>query len=201
MHMAFARHLERRIIDAMKDAAYTGKAGTATTAFDTANQEIAKNYVAAGASPADKNLTKSKLIKVRSIFGQNEVAGQGLAGGGEKIYMAISQAQIDALLEVTEVTSRDYRALEALSTGELNEWLGITFIRTEQLPKTGNVRECYAWVKSGVKFTQSTQDVRMDPLPERQYALQIYVDCRDGGVRTEEKKVVRVLCDETKAAA
>jgi hypothetical protein len=200
LHQAFARHMDTRIIAAASGTAYTGADGTVATDFDTTNQVVAVNYVAPGATPANSNLTIDKLIETKSKFGRAEVQGQDMSGvSNEPIIMAVTQYQLDSLLRSTQVISADYNTVRALVSGEVDSFLGIKFVRmsTSRLSVASSVRDCYAWVPSGIKFTQGEHRVNLDVLPERSHALQIRVRCRNGGVRTQENKVVKVLCDET----
>lgn len=197
MMASFGRHCDRRVIDAATGTAYTGKDGTGTQAFTGGDATtVAVDYVESG-SAADSNLTIAKLRKVVDTFGTNEVYGQDLSGNTDPIIMAVAQSQLTALLRTTEVTSSDYNTVKALVHGEVDSFLGIKFVRTQQLDiDTNNVRDCIAWVRSGIKFSQGGHRVDIDILPERSHATQIRVRCRDGGVRTEEKKVIIVKCDE-----
>ncbi len=197
MMASFARHCDSRIIEAATETAYTGKEGTSTQDFDDTNQKIAVDYVETG-SATDSNLTIGKLRRVMEIFGENEVYGQDLSGfATEPVVMAVAQSQLTSLLRTTEVTSTDFNTVKALVSGEVDTFLGIKFVRTQRLAiDANNVRTCLAWVRSGIKFSQGDHRVDIDTLPERSHATQIRVRCRNGGVRTEEKKVIKVLCDE-----
>jgi len=197
MFASFARHCDSRVIEAATDAAHTGKEGTTTQGFDNTNQVIAVDYVESG-SATDSNLTVAKLRRIVDIFGENEVYGQDITGTAmEPIVMAVAQSQLTALLKTMEVTSSDYNTVKALVNGEVDSFLGIKFVRTQRLAiNSNNVRTCLAWVKSGIKFSQGGHRVDIDVLPERSHATQIRVRCRNGGVRTEEQKVIKVFCDE-----
>lgn len=190
------RRVDDRIIAAAVDDAITGKNRDTTSSFDTANQRVDVDYVESG-SAVNSNLTIAKLRKVRSIFGANEVAGQDVDGTEEPIIMAVTQSQLDSLLRTTEVTSGDYNIIKTLVHGQVNTFMGIRFKRIQRLTTTAaNTRRCLAWVKSGICFSMGDWNTYMDRLPTRSHALQIRWEGRMGGVRTEEKKVIDVLCYE-----
>lgn len=195
MMKSFYRNCDERIIEAVSGVALTGDDGTTQQAFDTTNQSVAVDFRYSGSG--NTNLTVDKLIKTKSLFGKNEVTGQSMAGGSEElVVMAVTQAQLDSLLLQTEVTSTDYNTVKALVQGTVDTFMGIKFIRTELLSVASSIRSCYAWVKSGVKFSQGDHRIDIDKLPDQSHAHQVRVRCRNGGVRMEEKKAVRILCDE-----
>ncbi len=190
--MAAARRFDQVIIDALGGAALTGEDGTTSTAFDT-NQDIA---VSVGG--ADTSLNLAKLIAAKSKFGKNEVMGQNMMEG-DQLVLVCSQSEIDSMLtNVDQVSSADYAAVKALVNGEVDHFMGFRFVRSELLPQdSNNVRTCYAYVKSGLKLAVSQEfTTHMDVLPQRNHTLQIRSKWRVGATRMEEKKVVRIYCDE-----
>lgn len=194
MQRSANRKCDDLIIDALTGSAYTGKNGTTAVAHDTTNQQIAVNAVAPGESAANSNLTVEKIIQGKSIFGVNEVAGQD--ADGEQICMAISQSQVDSLLRDDKFINKDYFG-GAFDRGEVEPFLNVRFKRLERLDVASNVRTAIMWVKSGVYFTMGDYRADLDIIPTKSHSKQARVRFRAGGVRTEEKKVVTVLCDET----
>lgn len=186
--MAFNRAMDRIIIEAAFDVAYTGKEGKTQVQFP-ATQVIGVN----GSTQQPGGLTIDKLILAREKFWKNEVEGQPL-------YMAVTSAQLANLLRTTEVTNADYNAVKALVHGEVNTFLGFEFIRTELLPWNANVRDCIAWAKDGLLLAVA-EDVltKVDPRPDKNYSTQVYVEMDMGATRMEEKKVIKIQCQETVA--
>jgi hypothetical protein len=60
-----------------------------------------------------------------------------------------------------------------------------------------DIRTCVAWVKSGIKITDSGKEVHIDVRPDKSHALQIRTVAALGGTRMEETKVVGIYCDES----
>jgi len=189
-HMAYNRACDQVIIDSALGTTYTGEDGVIAAPFDS-NQVVAVDYVTSG-SPANSGLTLAKLIALKSLFGKN------LVEDGEEIFFVHTQQQLDDLLLTTQVTSSDYAAVKALVEGAVTRFMGMTFKRSELLPKdSSDIRTCFAFVKRGVKFTDSGRKVHMDILPTENHALQIRSVAKLGGARMEEKLVAKVYCDES----
>ena len=190
--MAAARRFDQVIIDALGGTALTGEDGTTSTVFDT-NQDIA---VSVGGADSSLNLTK--LIAAKSKFGKNEVTGQNMMEG-DGLVLVCSQAELDSmLLNLDQVGNADYASVKALVSGEIHNFMGFRFVRSELLPvDANNVRTCYAYVKSGLKLAVSQEfTTHMDVLPQRNHTLQVRSKWRVGATRMEEEKVVRIYCDE-----
>ncbi len=103
------------------------------------------------------------------------------------------------MLTRTEITSADYVNVKGLVNGSVEMFAGFKFIRSERCDlNTGtDVRSCYAFAKSGIKFADGGRQTYIDVLPSRRHAKQIRGVYRCGAVRTENKRVVRVYADES----
>lgn len=178
------------IIDAFDATRYIGENGTTTDAFDT-TYEVAVNYVASG-SPANSGITLAKILAAKRILDENEV------DDSNRYFVHSAQGLQDMLL-VTQITSADYAVVKALATGAVDTFAGFKFIRSERCDlNTGtDVRSCYAFAKSGIKFADGGRQTYIDVLPSRRHAKQIRGVYRCGAVRTENKRVVRVYADES----
>jgi hypothetical protein len=178
------------IISAMDATRYIGENGTTTDAFDTANQ-VAVNYVASG-STANSGITVAKILAAKRILDENEVDDNDR-------YFAISAQGLQDMLLTTEITSADFNTVRALAAGSVDMFAGFKFIRTERLSLNSgtDVRTCFAWAKSGIKFADGGRQTYIDVLPSRRHAKQIRGVYRCGAVRTENKRVVRVYADES----
>lgn len=177
---AVGRAIDNEILSSFDAAAKNGD-GT-TTVFDTTNQEIA-------AAAAD--MTLGKLIAAKKILDNGPF-------DEEERFIAIGPDQLEALLGTTSVTSVDFNTVKALVRGEIDTYLGFTFIKSTLLPKVGNVRSCYAWHKNAVGLAEG-KDVTasIDKRPDKNNAMQAYVCASIGGIRIDDKGLVRILCDES----
>jgi hypothetical protein len=181
------------IIAAATGTTYTGKNGTTAETYTAATYGIAVDAVAPGAVAATSNLTIEKLIQAKAKFGTNESAMDG-----EQLTFVLAQSQLNSLLRTTEVTSVDYNAVKALVTGQVNTFLGFTFVRTELLTySSSGVRRCLAYPKSGIVLGMADQKtVRMDERADLNYAWQVWTQGTFGATRTWLEKVVSVDCNE-----
>lgn len=191
------RNAMGRAIDDLIIAAATGNAYDAT---DTsiplpAGQKVAVNYVESG-SAANSNLTIGKLRRIQDIFGTQDVDEDAPR------VLVISQSQLSALLRTTEVTNADYNTVRALVDGKVDSFMGLKFVRTQRLEKSGNNRVCFAFVagqaEGGIGLSVG-RDLKVDigPRRDKNMAIQVFMSLSMGSARIEDEKVVQVLCDET----
>lgn len=183
MRAAWARKVNAVIRDAALGDAKTGKNGSTTTNFDTTNQQIA-----AGAT----GLTLDKLLQAKEIFGLNEVPAE------EPLFMAVTSKQLTDLLNTTEIKSADYNTVKALVQGEVDTFAGFRFIRYNSLGTDGSGnRRVFAWARSGIVLGQwNGLNTRIDERPDKEYTTQVFMSGTIGATRTQEEKVVEILCAE-----
>jgi hypothetical protein len=182
---AAMRQLDDLIINAAFATAFTGENGTTGVtwaAFVAANPG---HSIAAGGA----GLTVAKLRAARKAFDAAEVPET------EPLYMAISSEEHDDLLNEIQIVNTDYNDRAVLVDGRVKSFMGFNFIRTERLLLSGTDRRVIAWAKSGL-HCGIWQDVytTVDRLPAKGKTWQIYSCLTANATRTQEKKVVEVLC-------
>lgn len=197
--MAFQRAYDQAVIDAATADAYVGEDGDEAVALP-ATQKVVVNYIHGGTG-SNSGLTLAKIIKAKSILGVNEAAGQNKSPMmGDRMLFFVSQKQLDDLLvNVDQVSNSRYADVKALVTGEVNSFMGFTFIRTQllALDTATDIRTCIAMVSSGVAFSKNGMSTKMSVRDDLNETLQVRTKGRHGAVRTEEEKVVAVYCDES----
>lgn len=177
------RSIDDEVIRALGASAIEGHSGGTTTAYDTTNQQIASGST---------GLTIDKLLRTKEKLDASEV---------DEFYprfFACSARQLRELLEDDKVTSSEFNSIKALVKGDVDEYLGFKFIRTERLQKVTNDRYCYAWAQPAITLgiyqePTSVASVR----PDKRMASQIYTYGSWGAMRSEDAMVVQVLCDES----
>ncbi len=181
---ALGRACDSDIITAALGTANTGENGSTSTAFDTTNQQIASGSA---------GLTIAKLREAKKILLSNEVDVEM-----DPMFIAVNATQLDDLLGTTEVTSSDYNTVKALVQGTVNSFMGFKFIHTELLGVDGSSdRRVIAWAKSGMHLgIWNDISGRVSERADKSYANQVYVSGTFGATRTEEGKVVEILCSE-----
>lgn len=182
------------IADAFTGVAYEGKNGTDQVALP-ASQKIPVTW---GGNGSNEGLTVEKILEVRSRFGKADI---DLDDPVNKVYMAITQTQLDDLARGIEVRSRDYEALQALLKGSTNEFLGITFVRCGRLTATnldgGKSRMCAAWCKSGIVLAmQKEMSMSIFTNHDKWDNWQALGTMKAGATRIEDSKFLQVFCHE-----
>ena len=136
-------------------------------------------------------MNKLKAIEAKTMLDSNEVEPTDR-------FVACAASQIADLLNTTEITSADFNIVKALVQGELNTWLGFTWVRTQRLLLDGNSnRLCYAYHRMAMQLAIQ-QDIvgRVDERPDKNYAWQVYLKMCMGATRLEENRIVQIACTE-----
>ena len=180
---ALGRAMDDLIITAALGTSMTGENGSTSTSFATATQQIAVGGT---------GLTIAKLRQARRILMGNEVDV-----AMDPLYIAVTATQLDELLGTTEVTSSDYNTVKTLVSGDIDTFLGFKFIQCERLDTDGSGdRRCIAWAKSGMHLGMWNDiTTKISERADKSYATQVYVKGTFGATRTEEKKVVEIICN------
>jgi hypothetical protein len=183
---SLGRRIDDEIIRAFFADARTGKQGGTTTSFP-AGQQVAHGGV---------GLTFEKLRAAKKILMANEV---DLAN--DPIICVVNSVQHDALLGEIEITSSDFNGGDrpVLKEGIITRFLGIEFVHCERLTLSGANRRVPIYAKSGMHLG-IWSDVATDIGPRRDLEgnpMEVTGSVTIGATRTEEKKVVEVLCTES----
>ncbi len=176
------RTIDDTIIAALEGSAAQGKTGTTLVALPAAQK------IAAGST----GMTISKLIQAKEKLDAAEV--------DEFIprFCVISSRGLRDLLEDDKITSNDFNSVKALVRGEVDEFLGFTFVRSERLTKTGNDRQNFCYAMDGVTLGIGANPQSIaSPRPDKRMSQQIYTFGSWGAVRVEDVMVVQVDSDES----
>jgi len=177
---AMGRAIDDIIIAAMWGSAYGGAAGTTVIAWPAAQQ-------IAGAT----NLTLAKITNAKRLIDAADVDPD------EPRYLAYTPAMMEYLLtSVAEVKSSDYNTVKALMQGEINTFMGFTWIMSTRLPVgTGGAgyHSAFAWAKSAVGLAIGAEIITsIDKRPDKSNSTQVYISMDLGAVRLEEEKIVEI---------
>jgi len=105
---------------------------------------------------------------------------------------------LEAMLNITTITSSDYNSIKALMSGEINTFMGFTWIVSTRLSVASSIRKTLAWAKSGMGLAMNgTPNIRISERADKNYSTQIFVEANMGATRIEDEKVVEVSCDES----
>lgn len=187
---AINRAKDDEIIRAFFAATTSGQNAGSTSAFDTANQQIAVNYDAS----SNTGLTVAKIKRARQLFIRDEV------DESEELFIAITDDQDKNLLDEAQYISLDYSDQPVLtSEGKLKKFLGFNFIHSQRLGVDGSgYRRVPAWAKSGIEYrpaeelyTNVYRDTNYRGEPWASYVMATF-----GAARTDNVLVKEILCSE-----
>jgi hypothetical protein len=208
---ALGRRYDTEIIAAGLGNAYGGKKGTTVIALPSTQKLAAFD----GATTTGVGLNVKSLRAVRKKFKKSEAIEKG-----EIVVATIAAQQADDLLGSTEVGSFDYNSVKALVQGEVDTFMGFKFVETELLPFTeaattytvtdgtvgagtgtvtaGEGRRCLFFTdKKGILLAKGREvKGRLDEMPSKHYAVQVYSALTVGGTRMEEEQVIELICKE-----
>ena len=179
---ALGRAMDDEIISAVTGNAFAGETGSTTVALPVA-QKITES--------GTDGLTLAKLRQAKEKFDSASV------DPSIQRYMIVGPKHISDLLNTTQVTSSDFNTVKALVNGEINQFLGFTFITSNRLSLASSKRLCLAYAGDGIKLALG-QDImtRIDERSDKGYATQVYVCMTMGATRLEEEKVVSIEAHE-----
>jgi len=202
---AMGRAMDDVILAAINGEAATGVAGGTDLGLSdgvlahASNQLVDKDY----GEGSDTNLTLAKLQRAQAIFQENNVDPD------EEKFIAVKPAQIQALLQLEKATSADYTSVKALLNGEINTYMGFTFIINNRVgsgstyqgdagDSTSTTDHCICWVRSGVELGIGADiKARISERPDKAYSTYVYYAMSIGCTRLEEEKVVQIDCVNT----
>lgn len=179
---AMGRSMDDVIISAALGTAKTGKDGSTSTALPSTQK------IAHGSS----GLTLAKLLQAKKILDKNDV------DPSIPRYIVCGADQIEDLLNNTTITSTDFNTVKALVQGEINQFVGFTFITSTRLTTDSDSnRQVFAFASDGIKLAIGKEPVaKIDERPDKSYATQVYYAQTIGATRMEENKVVEIACTE-----
>ena len=184
------RRYDNEIIGAFFATAKTGKTGSTSTSFLSANQVAVTMGAAAATGLNVKKLREAKRI----------LMSYNLDLEAEQIYCGITSKQHDDLLAEAQIVSTDFNDKPILQDGRVMRFLGINFVVSELFGLDGSsYRRIPVWVKSGMHlgnwgslYTDISQRKDLSGHP-----FQAYMKMTIGATRIDEKKVVEIKCSES----
>lgn len=145
---------------------------------------------------ASVGLTLDKLRLARKRL---KIANFGIDTVMDPLYGAITPEQEDNLLGIAAASGANLNTfeIEQLKSGTPTKLLGMTWIVTNRLPKTGNIRTCVIWSKANILVGewegingQMWNDPHVNNLPY------IKTCCTIDAVRAQDKGVIAIECQE-----
>lgn len=186
---ALGRAMDDEIISAFFGTAKTGENGSTNTSFATATQQISVSTGSTGAT----GLNIAKLREAKKILMENEVDIDN-----EQLFCVITAEQHDDLLNEAQAISLDYNTRPVLVDGRITAFMGFNFVHCERLGvDASSYRRVPVYAKSGVHLGMWNDiNTQISERADKGYSTQVYCKGTFGATRTEEKKVVEILCQE-----
>lgn len=171
---AIARRMDQICIDAL-DAASSPSTVATTVGGSGTNMNVAKLRAAA------------KALNEKNVPSENR-------------YVLMHASQLDSLLSETEVTSSDFAAVKSLVQGEVNTFLGFTFLTMGDRDEGGvpkpSTRTCFAWHQDSMGYAESmAQKSEVNYIPEKTSFL-VSSMFSAGAVAIDDDGIVKISCTE-----
>lgn len=183
---AMNRAMDDVIITAMNASASTGVAGATSTALPSTQKTATSNQ--------SDGLTIAKLLAAKKILDNNDI------DPSRKRFIVCGPQQISDLLGTTQVTSADFATVRALSTGEVNSFLGFEFIMSTRLnfdASNTDDRLVFAYTEDAIKLAIGSDiKANISERADKSYSTQVYYAMSLGATRMQEKAVVQIPCHE-----
>lgn len=142
--------------------------------------------------------TNISMAKIRSALElMNAAEAASPEEGGERIF-AYTANQLTILMADATLTSSDYNSLKALQNYQVDQFMGMTWKRTEIMPKSGTTRSCCIFGKGYVHLgigQNIINDISVDK-SKRGHPIRVYSMMSMGAARSEDKGVVEIQCTE-----
>ena len=178
---AFGRAIDDVIIAAAFASANTGVSGGTAVAFDTGDFQF-------GSGTA---LTIAKLAQANRVLRENEHDPE------EGFFFACSQNQIEDMLTDATASSADYNSVRLLMTGQIDTFLGFTWVPTERLDFVSSNRRTIAWAKNSLALAIGEEPSgRISERDDKNYSTQVFMSMDIGATRMDETGVVEIQCTE-----
>lgn len=150
------------------------------------------------------SLTLAKLLTTKEILDANEVDDdQSMALDGQSPneqsarVIVVNAKMLTNLYGTTEIKSIDYNNVKALAQGQIDTFLGFKFVRSQlvQTDATATTGYAVAWSKSCLALGIGKDIMTsIDPLPGKNYSVQVYARMSVGATRLEDEGVVEIAC-------
>lgn len=180
--VALGRAIDREIINEFFATSSTGEDGDTNTPFPVGQQII----VAGTGLTLDKLRDANRLLMAADVDLDNEA-----------LWIAITAQQHDDLLGVNQIQNLDFNTKPVLVNGLVTSFMGFNFIHTELLTLNGaGDQRVPCWVQSGMHLGMWNDiTTRISERDDKSYSTQVYVKGTFGATRTEEEKVVEIICN------
>lgn len=201
---AYNRRVDSVFIEGLLGTNYKGRNGTDAATIPAGNI-VAVDYNPTGVA-TDSALTIDKITRAKGILTANEAFGDDARSMGIQLWGAMSPQMEEYILYAVNngtgnrLASSDFYKPIVDENGNIKMWLGINWIRSTNLPYVAgspNIREAAVWTSDAVHLDFWGEiATSIDRRPDLKNATQFFSQYAMGAVRSEDKKVVKINCEE-----
>ena len=161
--------------------------------IDALNAASSPSTVATSVGGAGTNMNLAKLLAAKKALDTKNVPAEGRC-------MLIHANGLSALLDETELTSSDFATVKALSTGQLDTYLGFKFITLGDRDEGGlplpSTRTCFAFHRDAIGLGVSmNQRSEINYVPEKTSFL-VSSMFSAGAVAIDDDGIVKISATE-----
>lgn len=172
---AMGRALDTEVYTAARGDAREGEDGSSTQALPS-GQKVAVGGV---------GMTLSKILDTATIFNLAEVPM-------ENRYFVINAIALKHMLNIQQLTSADYNAVKLLTTGQMNSFMGFTWV-LYNYPIETSTYYAIACDRNALGLAEPRSiSTKVDVRADLSYVTQIYISADFGAVRIQDKGVVEI---------
>lgn len=181
---AQGRQLDDIILEAALGTAATGKDGSGSAAFDTANQQVAHG---------SEGMTVAKLNEAIRKLVANDVDVDDV-----KLYLLINAKAEEDLLNDSnnQLTSFDFQDKKVMAEGGLPKFRGVNIIRCQRIPDetADTTHRSLLYTEDAIRVAMAKDiEVKTAERADKNYVHQVSTHMQYGAVRIEEELVVDIL--------
>jgi hypothetical protein len=159
----------------------------AAVATDTATGETGSGTAptTATVTVTGSTLTLAEVAACKKALDDNDVEA-------EDRYLVIDTSLMSSGVQQTTMSSADYNTIKALVRGEINTFMGFTWIMSTRLSQQSGLKGL-AYQKNAICAAMASQPiVRTDERDDLSYSWQIYYELNIGAVRLEESRIRQI---------
>ena len=170
--------------------------GTALTGEDMGTSIVWDTYVGTNMSHEVDPTGASNLTVAKLRAAKKALMAENVDVDRDPLFCVINASMHDSLLSETLAVSLDYQTRPVLEEGRIRGFMGFNFIHTELVPsRNSSKHSALVFAKSGMAVGIWGEVMgRVDELPGKSYATQVYTAVTVGASRVEEKKCVEIVC-------
>lgn len=181
--MAFNRKKDELILAAAIGNSYAMDEDDTATA--TSLTSDGGTIIAVGAT----GLTLAKVLEANYRLKIGEVDPM------ERRCLVISPYEENSLLQIAQVTSKDYNDKPVITDGKVMRLLGFDIILSNLLTVASTTRKCVAFTETAIGLAIGQEmDAKIEQRADLNYSTQVYLDYSADATRVEGVKVVEIDC-------